>query len=348
MADERRLRILRVKDFFEEYTDEDHSAMMNGIVQYLKKYGIEAERRSIIEDIDALNHYGMDIKLDENGKSRKSLDREFEISEIRMLVDCIASSKFLSEEKSKALIDKLLKLLSLYQRNKIIRRVELSYLKKSTNKSVLYNIDTIHEAIAKFKNIEFQYYQYNMKKERELKDQGKVYIADPRRLFYDNNYCYCLIEQNDKSKVLRVDKMTNVRISNSYVPNRLNKLPEELIGFRNRFYTESIWEIEKESKTVQILFSKKMMDTVIDRFGEDVSTEIVDADHFRVKVDVVPDFQFFSWIFELGDKAMIEYPLSVAAQMMDMLKERFKAYREEHSSNIYYYRRKKNKTDQGE
>lgn len=130
MADERRLRILRVKDFFEEYTDEDHSAMMNDIVQYLKKYGIEAERRSIIEDIDALNHYGMDIQLDENGKSRKSLDREFEISEIRMLVDCIASSKFLPEEKSKALIDKLLKLLSLYQRNKIIRRVELSYCKK--------------------------------------------------------------------------------------------------------------------------------------------------------------------------------------------------------------------------
>jgi predicted DNA-binding transcriptional regulator YafY len=96
----------------------------------LKKYGIEAERRSIIEDIDALNHYGMDIQLDENGKSRKSLDREFEISEIRMLVDCIASSKFLPEEKSKALIDKLLKLLSLYQRNKIIRRVELSYCKK--------------------------------------------------------------------------------------------------------------------------------------------------------------------------------------------------------------------------
>lgn len=348
MADERRLRILRVKDFFEEYTDEDHSAMMNDIIQYLKKYGIEAERRSIIEDIDALNHYGMDIQLDENGKSRKSLDREFEISEIRMLVDCIASSIFLPEEKSKALIDKLLKLLSLYQRNKIIRRVELSYCKKSTNKSVLYNIDTIHEAIAKYKTIEFQYYQYNMKKERELKDQGKVYIAYPSELFYDNNYCYCLIEQDDEPKVLRVDKMINVRISNSYKKSSTNKLPEELVGYKNRFHTRHGWGMKAEKKTVTILFSKDMMDTVIDRFGEDVNTEIVTNELFRAKVDVVPDLQFFAWIFELGDKAMIEYPLSVAAQMMDMLKERFKAYREEHSSNIYYYRRKKNKTDQEE
>ena len=106
--------------------------------------------------------------------------------------------------------------------------------------------------------------------------------------------------------------------------------------------------MKAEKKTVTILFSKDMMDTVIDRFGEDVNTEIVTNELFRAKVDVVPDLQFFAWIFELGDKAMIEYPLSVAAQMMDMLKERFKAYREEHSSNIYYYRRKKNKTDQEE
>ena len=158
MADERRLRILRVKEFFEEYTDEDHSAMMYDIIKYLNKYGIEAERRSISEDIDALNHYGMDIQLDENGKSRKSPDREFEVAEIRMLVDCIASSRFLSEEKSNALIDKLLKLLSLYQRNRITRRAKYTNCVKGTNKTVLYNIDTIHEAIAKGKDIEFQYY----------------------------------------------------------------------------------------------------------------------------------------------------------------------------------------------
>ena len=138
MADNRR-RILFVKKFFEEYTDEEHSATMYDIKKYLSKCGIDAERKTITEDIYALQDYGMDIYWEEGEKQRRLRERDFEISELKMIIDCIASSKILSDARSKELIDKVGKLTSVYQRRTLERRVMVSGRAKSTNKKIMYH-----------------------------------------------------------------------------------------------------------------------------------------------------------------------------------------------------------------
>ena len=344
----RRTRILHVKDYLEKFTDEERSASMYDIIKYLDEHQIPAERKSVRDDIIALgeNGYGMDIAL-ENGKQWKLLSRDFDLAEIKLIVDCIASSKFLSEAKSKELINKVETLVSARQRRSLNRQMIVSGRIKSMNETVLYALDTIHEALASREDIEFKYYHYNMEKKREFKHNGKIYHVYPRDLFYDNNTYYLLADEGEELKTFRVDRMANVKLC--------KETDDDEEDFNFNFSFSQTRHISAESfikstfgmyhgteEKVQMLFTKDMMDTVIDKFGKNANTEIVDSDHFRVTATVSVSPQFFGWIFGLGDNVMIEYPLPVAKQMMDLLKERHKAYRESHSNAIYQanYRKK--------
>ena len=328
----RRTRILYVKEFLEQYTDEEHAAGMWEIIKYLDKKGIPAERKSVRDDIIALgeNGYGMDIDL-ENGKQWKLLNRDFDLAEIQLIVDCIASSKFLSEKKSKELIHKIERLVSIRQGKTLDRQMTVSGRIKSMNESILYSLDTIQEAIKKDECIEFKYYQYNLKKEREFKHNGKVYHVYPRHLLYDNNTYYLLADEVGELKTFRVDRMASVDISDEEAYFHIST---ELINSKTLAKT-TFGMFRGEETVVKMLFHRDMMDTVIDKFGKDVNTEIVDEEHFRVTERIAVSPQFYGWVFGLGDNVMIEYPLSVAKQMKDMLKERHKAYREAHSGAIY-------------
>lgn len=340
----RRTRILHVKDYLEKYTDEERSASMFDIIKYLDEHEIRAERKSVRDDIIALgeNGYGMDIAL-ENGKQWKLISRDFDLAEIKLIADCIASSKFLSEEKSKALIGKIESLVSVRQRRAIDRQMIVSGRIKSMNETVLYALDTIHEALASITDIEFKYYQYNMEKKREFKHNGKVYHVFPRDLFYDNNTYYLLADEGEELKTFRVDRMANVKLSETEDDDVLNFNFSHTTQHINAksFIKQTFGMYHGTEETVQMLFTKDMMDTVIDKFGNDVTTEIVDSDHFRVTTTVSVSPQFFGWIFGLGDNVMIEYPLPVAKQMMDLLRERHKAYKESHSKAIYQANYKK-------
>lgn len=329
----RRTRILHVKDFLEKYTDEDRPAGMWEIIKYLEDQGIPAERKSVRDDIIALgeNGYGMDIAL-ENGKQWKLLSRDFDMAEIKLIVDCIASSKFLSEAKSKALIDKIEKLVSVNQRRELNRHMIVSGRIKSMNETVLYVLDTIQEALESRDYIDFKYYQYNMAKKREFKHNGKVYHVKPRYLVYDNNTYYLLADEESELKTFRVDRMASVKVT--------KKTEDDMLNYSGRINTDDFMKSNfgmflGEETEVRLVFHRDMMDTVIDRFGKDVRYNIVDDNHFRVFEKVVVSPQFFAWIFGLGENVMIEYPLPVAKQMMDLLKERHKAYRESHSKAIY-------------
>lgn len=288
----RRTRILHVKDFLEEYTDEERSAGMWEIKKYLDAHDIPAEAKSIRDDIHALMDYGMDIEL-ENGKQWKLLSRDFDLAEIKLIVDCIASSKFLSEAKSKELIQKIEGLVSVRQRRQLDRQMTVSGRIKSMNETVLYALDTIQEALKLVACIDFKYYQYNMEKKREYKHNGKVYHVFPRNLFYDNNTYYLLADEGEELKTFRVDRMANVNLA--------EVSDEDMLDFNfshvdaESFMKTTFGMYHGTEEKVQMLFAKDMMDTVIDRFGKDVKTEIVDSDHFRVTATVSVSPQFFGW-----------------------------------------------------
>ena len=330
----RRTRILYVKDFLEQYTDEEHSAGMYEIIKYLDDHEIPAERKSVRDDIKALgeNGYGMDIPYVENEKQYKLLSRDLELAEVKLIVDCIASSKFLSEEKSKALIDKIETLVSIHQRRSLNRHLIVSGRIKSMNETVLYALDTIQEALRLGNYIDFKYYQFNMKKEREFKHNGKIYHVRPRHLLYDNNTYYLLADEGDELKTFRVDRMANVKQAEETEDDWFNlSAPIDI----DSFMLSTFGMFHGEKTVVKMIFHRDMMDTVIDKFGKDVKTEIIDDDHFRVIEKIAISPQFYGWIFGLGENVMIEYPLPIAKQMMDMLKERHKAYTESHSGAIY-------------
>lgn len=344
----RRTRILHVKKYLEEYTDEEHGATMFSIQKYLEKQlRTSTERKSVRDDIITLGEkgYGMDIApLEDGEKQYRLLSRDFDLAEVKLIVDCIASSKFLSEEKSKALIDKIETLVSIYQRRSLNRQLIVSGRIKSMNETVLYALDHIHEAITSGADIEFKYYQYNMEKKREFKHNGKVYHVSPRDLFYDNNTYYLLADEGKELKTFRVDRMANVKV--------YEKADDDTSDFNfnysharhisaDSFIKQAFGMYHGTEEKVQLLFTKDMMDTVIDKFGKDVETKVVDSDHFRVTAPVLVSPQFFGWIFGLGDNVMIEKPLPVAKQMMDLLKERHKAYKESHSKAIYQANYKK-------
>lgn len=329
----RRIRILYVKKFLEEHSDENHFVGMREILKYLDNQRIPANPKSVRDDLKALIEYDMPLEL-ENQKLWHLLSREFELSEIKLIVDCIASSKFLSKKKSQELIKKIESLVSIHQRKELNRQIIVSGRVKSMNETVFYSLNNIHEAIESGNYLDFNYFQYNMDKQQEFKHGGKVYHVYPRQLLYDNNNYYLFAEEGDELKTFRVDRMTNVVIT--------EKTDEDFFNIcLDTIDTESITKsmfgmFHGEETLVQMIFSKDMMDTVIDQFGKDVTVEKVDDLHFRIKTNVTVSPQFFGWVFSLGENAMIEYPLAVAKQMKDMLKERHKAYREEHSGAIYY------------
>ncbi len=340
--DKNKRRILYIRDFLEENTDENFSVTMHDIIEYLKKrYDIEVDRKTIVRDLHALEDY-LHLFIDlENGKHWKLVERTFDLDEVRMLVDCVVSSRFISEKTTKTVLEKLYKLVSKHQRRILDCAFDMSDYNKSQNNSVHRIIDSIHTAIANGLCVEFQYYQYNMHKEQELTEDGKIYQVQPIRLYYDNNFCFFHAKEGAQYRVFRIDKMTNVHVSDhTFRFSRRYALQKSFLESDRKREEEAV-----KKREVQIIFEQDMMDAVIDRFGQNVYTEIVDSNHFRIKAVVNPNLQFFSWIFGLGDKAMIEYPLEVAAQMMDLLKERYKAYREDHSRNIYYYRRKTKKAE---
>ena len=157
-SENQKLKLLYLKQFFEEKTDEDHPASMADIRAYLKAHGVEAERKSIYTDLDALADYGIDVRDEdhEHGKSYKLQDREFELREVKLIIDSVAASKFLSESASDTLIKKLGKLVSEHKRKELRRQVRVMGRPKSMNNSVLINADTIHAAIAANNTLAFK------------------------------------------------------------------------------------------------------------------------------------------------------------------------------------------------
>ena len=172
-----------------------------------------------------------------------------------------------------------------------------------------------------------------MEKKREYRHNGKVYHVNPRCLLYDNNCYYLLADEGDELKTFRVDRMADVNI--------VEETEDDFLQFgsgqiNTAEYIKSTFGMYHGKETeVKMIFQKDMMDVVIDKFGEDVKVDKIDEGHFRVTAKVAVSPQFFGWIFGLGENVMIEYPLPIAKQMKDMLKERHKAYREAHSGAIY-------------
>ena len=186
-----KLKLLYLLQILQERTDDEHGLSMQEIIAALGKYDIEAERKSIYSDLELLEQFGVDIeKRKSSTTTYHVVSRDFELPELKLLVDAVQASKFISPNKSNEIIKKLEKMTSRYEAAQLQRQVYVANRIKNMNSSILYVVDDIHRAIINNKKISFQYFEWNMNREKQLKRDGKVYLASPWGLTWDDENYY--------------------------------------------------------------------------------------------------------------------------------------------------------------
>ena len=314
MKNESQQALLLLRQYLYQQTDEQHPASVTDILAFWQQHGIQAGRKSVYTDIELLQNAGMDIVCVKSTQNRYFVgERLFELPELKLLVDAVESSRFITEKKSTALIKKLGHLTSTAQAEQLNRRIYMGGTPKPENESIYYNVDTIHNAVQKKQQITFQYFEYTPKKEKILKHDGYKYRFSPYAMIW-NRDCYYAVgwsEKHGKIAQFRVDRMTAVEPLEQTAVQTLDFDPAEYVRKVFGMYPDDLC-------TVKLLCDNEVMRSVIDRFGENVRTETVDEQHFRATVEVAPSPPFFSWIFTFGGKIRIIGPLTVLEEMRDM------------------------------
>lgn len=294
-----------------EQTDDEHSLSVTQIIQQLAVYGIKAERKSIYDDLEALRQLGYDVITESQGRRFTYYigSRDFELPELKLLVDAVQSSRFITKKKSTTLIRKLEGLASKYQAKTLQRQVLVQDRIKTMNESVFYSIDKIYQGISDNVRIRFQYFQWNTKKEMELRHNGRFYEVSPWRLVW-NNQNYYLVGYDDDSQTIkhfRVDKMIKIQLTEHqrtgkkvYLQSARGEYEQGLFGM---FSGETQW--------VTLVCNNYLAGVIIDRFGKDVMIHTMDAKQFKVRVSVSVSEQFFGWLAGLGDGIRIVEPKEV-------------------------------------
>lgn len=314
MKNESQQALLLLRQYLYQQTDEQHPVSVTDILAFWQQHGIQAGRKSVYTDIELLQNAGMDIVCVKSTQNRYFVgERLFELPELKLLVDAVESSGFITEKKSTALIKKLGHLTSTAQAEQLNRHIYMGGTPKPENESIYYNVDTIHNAVQKKQQITFQYFEYTPKKEKILKHDGYKYRFSPYAMIW-NRDCYYAVgwsEKHGKIAQFRVDRMTAVEPLEQTAVQTLDFDPAEYVRKVFGMYPDDLC-------TVKLLCDNEVMRSVIDRFGENVWTETVDEQHFRATVEVAPSPPFFSWVFTFSGKIRIVSPAAVLEEMRDM------------------------------
>lgn len=314
-GDNQKLKMLFLAKIFSEETDDQHALTMPQIIEKLSACGVNADRKTLYLDFEELRHFGLDIIAVKVGRDcfYHLGGRDFELPELKLLVDSVQSAKFITDKKSKELIKKLESLVSKYEGKQLHRQVVISGRIKTMNESIYYNVDKLHEAIGADSQIRFKYYQWNVKKEMELRRDGAWYQISPWGLMWDDENYYLVGYDAEDSKIkhYRVDKMLRIALTDQKREGR-----EPFKAFNMPRYTKSLFGMYGGEETkVTIEAENSMVGVMIDRFGKDIIIVPVDESHFKTIVNVAISNQFLGWIMALGGGVKITSPASVVEQM---------------------------------
>lgn len=310
-----KFKLYRLAQIMLERTDDDHYITMPEIMSALGEYEITADRKSIYNDLRDLETLGIEVEGEPVGNRYHYhvINRPFELPELKLLVDAIQSSKFITERKTNALIKKLEHLVSKYEAVKLQRQVYVSGRIKTMNESIYYTVDAIHNAISENRKIKFQYYQWNVKKEMELRHNGAWYHISPWGLSWDDENYYLVGYDSGAAQIkhYRVDKMLHIQMSEEKREGKEHFKKLDMADYAKKSFG-MFGGIEQE---VKLLVANDLAGVIVDRFGKDVMMIPEDEDHFKVNVDVHVSKQFLGWIFSLGEDVRIVGPDEVVGQM---------------------------------
>lgn len=309
-------RILYLLQLFQAQTDEDHPISTFEIIDYFKARGVVTDRKTVKDDIDTLNGCGIEIMVIEGRPNKYYFaDRKFQLPELKLLVDAVEASKFITAKKSAELIEKITSMTSAYNGNELNRHLYTVGRIKPENENIYYVVDTIFRAIKLGRKISFQYFRYDVHRNRIARHDGEPFIFSPYAMLYNEDRYYVLGYYSifDKITTFRVDRMGVPEILDEPVKRR----PDD---FDPVDYTVNVFSMyDGNMETVELCCENDMMDSVLDRFGDEVNIEPIDDEHFKATAAVSVSQTFFAWIFQFAGHIQLAGPVAVQERFQKML-----------------------------
>lgn len=299
-------RTLLVLRYLWETTDDEHSVTVADIVAHLAEHGVPVkDYRTIRADISDLMDFGIDIVETKRDRYEYHIgNRHFEVPEVKLLVDAVQSSRFISQKKSKALIQKLATYVGPHHAGIIRRELYVDKRSKSDNESVLRSVDAVQDAIADNKKVSFQYFDYSPQKEKVARHNGMTYRVSPYSLIWNDDNYYMIGFSDDRQiiQTFRIDRIDHLSLVNE---PRVAQPDEYNVS---DFFTQEFSMLSGKERAVELLAENHLMNNIIDRFGESVQTETVDSGHFKITVTVALSTNFYAWVFASNGKIKILSP----------------------------------------
>ena len=315
-----KLRLLYILRLLQEETDENHTLSTAQIQKALKeRWNMDAHRITVGDDIQLLQSVGIEIgKIESTQNKYYLLSRPLEQAELKALTDAVASSKVITKKKSRELMEKLSSLGSPFKRDELVRNISPEDRIKAHNENIIYNVDAVNQAINEKCKVAFRYFSYSANKRKEMKNGGAPYIFSPWALVWNGDYYYAVgwSDKHDGIGSFRVDRMQSVPelLREAAVP-----MPKK---FKVSDYIKNNYHMfGGEVRRVDLLCAGDVMDSIIDRFGYDVETELQEDGSFVAHVDVAVNNVFFGWVFGFGGKVKIEGPAEIAEAYRKMVQE---------------------------
>ncbi len=314
-GENQKLKMLYLQRILTEETDAEHGLTTQEILSKLDACGVTADRRTLYKDLDELDRYGLEILREQDGHriTYHLITRSFELPELKLLVDSVQSARFITEKKSRQLIRKLEGLASVYEARYLHRQVLISGRIKAMNESIYYNVDFLHDAVSRDRQIRFHYYRWNVRKQMELRRDGAWYRVSPWCLMWDNeNYYLVAYDAADgKIKHYRVDKMVHLSVL---------ELPREGRDAFRKFdaaqYTRQLFGMfGGEVTRVSFEGKNEIVGILFDRFGRDIPVIPLDGERFSVTLEIAVSPNFLGWVFSLGDRLRITGPEALVQRM---------------------------------
>ncbi len=319
MDNEAKLRPLYLGKILYELTDEENYLTTAQLIQILEdQYGIKTHRQTIKSEIELLQRFGMDIRETKSTQNRYNLaSRLFDFAELKLLIDAVESSKFITVEKCTSLVSKLASLAGAKRAAELKRNVRVEGENKPENESVYHIVDIINNAINAGRKISFQYFQYNVRKEHKLIRNGEPFILTPLHLVWNGDYYYVVGVFDYKQEIgsFRVDRIAQcpVILDDPALAPPADFDINEYLNTAFRMYNS-------DQCNVELICDNSVMDSIIDRFGADVTTYANDMTSFRAIVHVATSHIFYSWVFSFGGLVRIKGPVEVKNAYAEMVK----------------------------
>ena len=319
---DQKLKILYILDYLQKNSHEEHPVRAAELIEMLSKKEISCDRKTIYSDIATLQEFGIDI-ITVPGKNGGYYvaTRSVQLPELKLLIDAVQSSRYLTEAKSRELIEKLCNQCNEHDASLLKRNVYVSGRVKSMNETIYYNVNDIQEAISQNRQITFRYFDWGLDGKRHYRE--KQDLASPYGLCQDNENCYLLAySQRHGITSYRVDRMTDIRVTDD------KRIPcPELTGKAFTEHANKLFQMfAGDAMDVKLRFHKTLLNVVIDRFGRDTMLIPDGEDHFNFTVRVAVSPMFLSWVIGFGDKAQILYPQSVIEECRELCRQATSRY----------------------